>query len=131
MSKKRKALKELKVIYDAQTMWVLASPIRVEVLNAVCTLEECSVAEIAEFTGRSRTSLYPHIEQLVDAGLIGAGQRRHGGAGASDKVIDNRGFAALVGPCDPVASAGPCADAGRSAAFQGRSPLVRISPEGG
>tara|TARA_E500000318_G_scaffold85651_4_gene81921 strand:+ start:115603 stop:116193 length:591 start_codon:yes stop_codon:yes gene_type:complete len=79
MSKKRKALKELKVIYDAQTMWVLASPIRVEVLNAVCTLEECSVAEIAEFTGRSRTSLYPHIEQLVDAGLITEGEKRLAG----------------------------------------------------
>jgi DNA-binding transcriptional ArsR family regulator len=79
MGNKRKALKDLHVIYDAKTMWVLASPIRVEVLNAICALEECSVAEIAEFTGRSRTSLYPHIEQLVEAGLIFEGEKRLAG----------------------------------------------------
>lgn len=70
MSKKSKPIKNVHVIYDPQEMWVLASPIRVEVLNAVCGLEECSVAEIASFTGRSRTSLYPHIDQLVEAGLL-------------------------------------------------------------
>jgi DNA-binding transcriptional ArsR family regulator len=79
MSKKRKALKDLHVIYDAKTMWILASPIRVDVLSATCALEECSVAEIAEFTGRSRTSLYPHIEQLVDAGLLIEGKKRLAG----------------------------------------------------
>ncbi|MHA7814510.1 MAG: helix-turn-helix domain-containing protein [Phycisphaerales bacterium] len=79
MSKKRKPLKDLHVIYDAKTMWVLASPIRVEVLNAICSLEECSVAEVAEFTGRSRTSLYPHIEQLLEAGLIKEGEKRLAG----------------------------------------------------
>jgi DNA-binding transcriptional ArsR family regulator len=72
MSKKSKPkpIKNVHIIYDPQEMWVLASPIRVELLNTVCGLEECSVAEIAAFTGRSRTSLYPHIEQLVEAGLI-------------------------------------------------------------
>jgi len=70
MSKKTPALKEKVVLYDPEKMWVLASPIRVDVLNAVCSLEECSVADIASFTGRSRTSLYPHIEQLLGAGLI-------------------------------------------------------------
>ncbi|MEX0877014.1 MAG: helix-turn-helix domain-containing protein [Phycisphaerales bacterium] len=70
MTKKTKPIKDLHVIYDADKMWVLASPIRVDVLNAVCALEECSVADIAAFTGRSRTSLYPHIEQLLNAGLI-------------------------------------------------------------
>lgn len=79
MSKKRKAPKDMHVIYDAKTMWVLASPIRVDVLNAVCSLEECSVAEVAEFTGRSRTSLYPHIEQLVEAGLIIESEKRLAG----------------------------------------------------
>ena len=70
MSKKSKPLKDLHVIYDPQKMWVLASPIRMEVLSAVCSLGECSAAEIATFTGRSRTSLYPHIEQLLESGLI-------------------------------------------------------------
>ncbi|MDF1809512.1 MAG: helix-turn-helix domain-containing protein [Phycisphaerales bacterium] len=70
MSKKNKPLKNLHIIYDPSEMWVLSSPIRVEVLNTVCGLEECSAAQIAAFTGRSRTSLYPHIEQLVEAGLL-------------------------------------------------------------
>lgn len=70
MSKKSKQIKNVHVIYDAQNMWVLASPIRVEILNAVCALDECSAAQIAALTGRSRTSLYPHIEQLLEAGYI-------------------------------------------------------------
>lgn len=79
MSKKHKPIKDQHVIYDAQRMWVLASPIRVDVLNAVCALEKCSVADIAAFTGRSRTSLYPHIEQLLDAGLILEDEKRLAG----------------------------------------------------
>jgi DNA-binding transcriptional ArsR family regulator len=79
MSKKKKPIKDLHVIYDSQTMWVLASPIRMEVLSAVSALQECSVAEIASFTNRSRTSLYPHIEQLVEAGLIVEGEMRLSG----------------------------------------------------
>lgn len=79
MSKKKKPIKDMHVIYKPEEMWVLASPIRVEVLNAVCALEECSVAEIAAFTGRSRTSLYPHIEQLVESGLMIEGESRLAG----------------------------------------------------
>ena len=70
MSKKTKPIKDVHVIYSPEDMWVLASPIRVEVLNAVCALGDCSAGDIALFTGRSRTSLYPHIEQLVEAGLM-------------------------------------------------------------
>ena len=70
MKKKSKPIKKTHVIYESEDMWVLASPIRVEVLNAVCALAECSAADVAAFTGRSRTSLYPHIEQLAEAGLI-------------------------------------------------------------
>jgi DNA-binding transcriptional ArsR family regulator len=79
MSKKSKPTKNLHIIYDPEKMWVLASPIRVEVLNAICALDECSVTEVAAFTGRSRTSLYPHIDQLVEAGLIIEGDARLAG----------------------------------------------------
>jgi len=70
MPRKTKQIKDMHVIFDPEKMWVLASPIRVEVLNAVCALGECSAAHIAELTGRSRTSLYPHIEMLLEAELI-------------------------------------------------------------
>lgn len=79
MSKKPKPIKDLHVIYNAEKMWVLSSPIRVDVLNAVCALQECSVADIAAFTGRTRTSLYPHIEQLLEAGLIVESEKRLAG----------------------------------------------------
>lgn len=58
------------LITDAKTMWAIASPARIDVMHAACALGECSAGEIAEMTGRSRTSLYPHIEQLVAAGLL-------------------------------------------------------------
>ncbi len=79
MKRKNKTLKSRHVIYDSQEMWVLSSPIRVDVLNAACALGECSVAEIADRTGRTRTSLYPHIEQLVEAGLLIEGETRLAG----------------------------------------------------
>ena len=79
MSKRSKPVKNLHVIYDPQEMWVLSSPIRVEVLGAICAIGSSSVADIAEYTGRSRTSLYPHIEQLLEAGLILEGENRLSG----------------------------------------------------
>ncbi|MEM9372918.1 MAG: helix-turn-helix domain-containing protein [Planctomycetota bacterium] len=57
-------------ITDPDTMWVLASPARREVLKAACALGRFSVNDIADLTGRSRTSLYPHVEQLVEHGLL-------------------------------------------------------------
>lgn len=61
---------EYHVITDAKTMAVLIAPARLEILDAACVLGVCSAGDIAEMTGRSRTSLYPHIEQLLAAGLL-------------------------------------------------------------
>jgi len=58
------------VVEDIETMQALANPVRWEVLDAVGALGECSAADIAEFTARARTSLYPHIQQLVECGLV-------------------------------------------------------------
>jgi len=58
------------VVEDTKTMQALANPIRWEILDAVSALQECSVAQIAEFTARARTSLYPHIQRLIECGLI-------------------------------------------------------------
>ncbi len=68
--KKKPIIKDFHTIYDAKTMMVIASPTRFEVLNAICALGECSIQEIASYTGRARTSLYPHVQQLVDAKLV-------------------------------------------------------------
>lgn len=70
---------EYHVVTDPKIMWVLSAPARLEVLDAVCVLGLCSAGEIAGMTGRSRTSLYPHLEQLVAAGLlVEAGTRMAG-----------------------------------------------------
>jgi len=58
------------VVEDISTMQALANPVRWEILDTVGALGECSAAEIAEFTARARTSLYPHIQKLVECGLI-------------------------------------------------------------
>ncbi len=70
---------EYHIVTDPAVMWVLAAPARLEVLDAACALGVCSAGDIAQMTGRSRTSLYPHLEQLVGAGLlIEAGTRPTG-----------------------------------------------------
>lgn len=61
---------EYHVITDPETMRVLAAPARLEILDAACVLGVCSAGEIAQMTGRTRTSLYPHLGQLLDAGLL-------------------------------------------------------------
>jgi predicted transcriptional regulator len=58
------------IIEDTQTMQSLANPVRWEILDTVGVLGECSAADIANYTARARTSLYPHIQDLVDSGLI-------------------------------------------------------------
>ena len=58
------------VVEDVSTMQALSNPVRWDILDSVGALGECSAADIAEFTGRARTSLYPHIQQLVEYGLI-------------------------------------------------------------
>ncbi len=58
------------VVEDISTMQSLANPVRWEILDTVGALGECSAAEIAEFTARARTSLYPHIQKLVECGLL-------------------------------------------------------------
>ena len=57
-------------IEDPAILQVLANPVRWEILGAIMTLDEGSAAEIAKFTARSRTSIYPHIQKLIDADLV-------------------------------------------------------------
>ncbi len=70
---------EYHIVTDPKIMWVLSAPARLEILDAVCVLGVCSATEIAGMTGRSRGSLYPHLEQLVAAGLLIESGRRVAG----------------------------------------------------
>ncbi len=53
----------------------IRSPSRVHLLAALQALGEASVAEIAELTGRSRQSIYPHLASMARAGIVGTGLR--------------------------------------------------------
>jgi len=57
----------------------MSSPLRLEVLEAACSMGECSVGEIADRLGRTRTSTYALVAQLVEVGLLSpTGSRRTG-----------------------------------------------------
>ncbi len=58
------------VVEDIETMRTLSNPVRWEILDTIGAIGECSAADISKYTARARTSLYPHIQQLVEVGLI-------------------------------------------------------------
>lgn len=54
----------------------LASPVRQQIVDAVCGLGPCSISEIASALGRPADGLYYHVRTLLDVGLlIEAGER--------------------------------------------------------
>lgn len=60
----------LKLVQSPSKWAVLASPARSELVEALRTRGPCSVAEIAELTGRPADGLYPHLERLRRAGFV-------------------------------------------------------------
>ncbi len=53
----------------------MRSPSRVHLLAALEALGEASVTEVAELTGRTRQSIYPHLTDMARAGIIGTRTR--------------------------------------------------------
>lgn len=64
--RKRKRL----VIRDPATLRAIRSPVRHEIVEALDRLGASSVAEIAGELGRKAASLYYHIHDLTDAGIL-------------------------------------------------------------
>lgn len=63
----------------AERARVLASPARLEIVEAMRPDEECSVATLAERLNRPPQALYYHVRQLVEAGVIeAAGEQKSG-----------------------------------------------------
>jgi biotin operon repressor len=48
----------------------ISSPGRDEIVDAVCSIGPCSVAELAQFLGRSRNGLYYHVRALHSCGIF-------------------------------------------------------------
>jgi DNA-binding transcriptional ArsR family regulator len=57
----------------------LRSPQRVHLYAALEALREATVSEIAELTGRTRPSIYPHLQEMLRAGIISSGSRAQAG----------------------------------------------------
>jgi hypothetical protein len=55
----------------------------VHLLAALEALGEATATEVAELTGRTRPSVYPHLQDMARAGIIGTGQRTAGGRPAT------------------------------------------------
>lgn len=80
-----------------------ASPARLQLLTALEGLGSSTVLALAEVTGRSAPSLYPHLEQLEEAGFVTS----------AEEAIDGRrqrvyrsGPACKLPPVDPDAAHG-------------------------
>ncbi len=58
------------ILEDLDALRFMSNPIRWEIIDALTSIGECSAADIADFTARARTSLYPHLQGLLEHGLI-------------------------------------------------------------
>jgi hypothetical protein len=58
------------VVTSPKQLLVIASPGREEIMDAVGLLGPSTVAEIAQFLGRSRHGLYYHVRVLQECGLL-------------------------------------------------------------
>ena len=64
---------------DVEVLRALASPVRMEILTSLGGVGQASIAELARLLGRAPTSLYHHVDQLVQRGLVvEAGTRPRG-----------------------------------------------------
>lgn len=58
------------VVTSRKQLLAIASPGREEIIDAVGLLGPSTVPQLAEFLGRSRNSLYYHVQALRDCGLL-------------------------------------------------------------
>jgi len=72
MSKKAKTA----TFASARALQTLASPLRMDLLQAFTPEENLTVQEIAERVGKSQSSLYYHIRKLVEIGVLVEVERR-------------------------------------------------------
>jgi len=69
MTRRQRVAETYKVTAPEQ-IEAMASPPRLEIIDAVRVLGPCSVSEVADLLGRTADSLYYHVRLLVDVGLL-------------------------------------------------------------
>ena len=85
-------------IERAEQLEALTSPVRMEILSAVEALGPCPVARLARSVGRTSSSLYFHLERLVEVGLLEREEREEG----SRYRTPGRSMSIRYPPEDPV-----------------------------
>lgn len=76
----------------SREQWLaIASPHRYQLLHLVASIGRTTVQELADLTGRSPQSIYPHLQSLANAGFLVA-------AAGNDGSSQTRGRAYLPGP---------------------------------
>ena len=56
--------------YTTEQLRAIKSPIRSDILTTLLAHRRGTIKELAEWTGRELTSLYPHVRALVEVGLL-------------------------------------------------------------
>lgn len=55
---------------DLETWKLMMAPARVDIIETMRGLGQCTIKQLATSLGRSPQSIYPHVEQLVEADII-------------------------------------------------------------
>lgn len=85
----------------------IASPHRYQLLHLLASLGRATVHELAELTGRSPQSIYPHLQALCNVGFLVA-------CATDDDTTQTRGRAYMPGPALLVSPVDPETGAGNS-----------------
>jgi len=90
----------------SKDQWIaIASPHRYQLLHLVASIGRTTVHELAELTGRSPQSIYPHLQALADAQFLTAATGEGDATHARGRAY-MPGPALLVSPFDPDTGAG-------------------------
>jgi hypothetical protein len=80
------------VARDPRQLLAVSAPGRDEIVNAVCSIGPCSIAELARFLGRSRNGLYYHVRALRDCRILLEDYRSRGTQKTATYDVPGRPF---------------------------------------
>lgn len=94
--------KDLHLIWELPRIRTLTSPVRQDIVDIIEGSGPCSVAQLAQWLGRSADSLYYHVRRLHRLGLLREWQAS-GSGGRSQAVFDvpGRPMRMRYAPSDP------------------------------
>lgn len=89
--------------WSPQQWQAVSSPHRLQVMVLMAGLKQATVQELAELSGRTAQSLYPHLDALVHAGFLLVHEPQDTGRRSRTYAL---GPAAMLPPVDPSTGIG-------------------------